>query len=329
MKRRQFIKLVGGAATSWPLVVQAQHQAMAVIGYVDGSRVALTGTQQILAAIRKTLATNGFVEGKDFRFEFREAEGQFNRLPGLYRELVDQKVTVIVAPSTAQLEAARSVTQTIPIIFLTGLDPVGKGFVASINKPGGNLTGVFNLASLTTGKRVEVLQELVPSLKKIAFLTNRQDVDLSQAEAKAAQDAASLFHLDLLVVSASNADELEAAFETSIREGVGAMVVGSNARFYVLVKPLAALATRYRLPVIHIWQGAAREGVLVSYGADQDESWELVGYFVARVLKGEKVADIPVQQLSKTKMVINLNTAKAFGITVPTSLLGRADEVVE
>ena len=329
MKRREFIKLVGSAAASWPLAAQAQQQVMAVIGHADGLKVGLTGTQNLLAGIRRTLTASGFVEGKNFRFEFREAEGQFGRLPGLYRELVDQKVSVIVAPTTAQLEAARSVTQTTPIIFQVGVDPVENGFVASMNRPGGNLTGVFVLAVLTTGKRVEVLRELVPSLTKFAFLTNRQDVRLSQLEAKAAQDTADLVRLDLLVVAASNVDELEAAFETSVREGAGGMVVGSNARFYALVKPLAALATRYRLPVIHIWQGAAREGVLVSYGADQEESFELVGYYVGRVLKGEKAADIPVQQLTKTKMVLNLKTAKTFGITVPTSLLGRADEVIE
>jgi putative tryptophan/tyrosine transport system substrate-binding protein len=327
MKRREFIKLVGSAA-SWPLAAQAQ-QVMAVIGHVDGLKVTLAGTQSLLAGIRRTLGASGFVEGKNFRFEFREAEGHFDRLPALYRELVDQKVAVIVAPTTAQLEAARSVTQTIPIIFQIGTDPVENGFVASINRPGGNLTGVFNLAVLTTGKRVEVLRELVPSLTKFAFLTNRQDVNLSQKEAKAAQDTANLVRLDLLVVSASNEEELEAAFETSVREGSGGMVVGSNARFFGLVKPLAAMAARYRLPVIHIWQIAAREGVLVSYGTDQEESFELVGYYVARVLKGEKAADIPVQQSTKTKMVINLKTAKTLGITVPTSLLGRADEVIE
>jgi putative tryptophan/tyrosine transport system substrate-binding protein len=329
MKRREFIQLAAGTAVSWPLVAQAQQQAMPVIGYADGVSITTLPTASLLAGVRRALAASGFVEGKNFQFEFREAKGELGRLPALYRELADQKVKVLLAPTTTQLEAARSVTQTIPIIFQTGIDPVENGFVTSISRPGGNLTGVFNLAELMTGKRVEVLREIVPSLTKFAFLTFRQDVRLSQKEAKAAQDTADLVRLDLLVLSASNVEELEAAFETSVREGAGGMIVGSNARLYSLTKPLAALAARYRLPVIHIWPVAAREGVLVSYGADQEENFELVGSFVARILKGEMVADIPVQQSTKTKMLINLKTAKTLEITIPTSLLGRADEVIE
>jgi putative ABC transport system substrate-binding protein len=325
--RRGFISALGGASV-WPLLAQAQQQATLVIGYADSGTIASAETS-FLASLRRGLAANGLVEGKNFRFEFREANRQYERLPALFRELVDQKVTVIVASTTLCLEAARAATQSVPIIFNIGADPVENGFVASLNKPGGNLTGVFNLNSTTTGKRVEVLRELVPSLTKFAFLNDPKDVRVNKVEEVAAQDAANLFRLELLVVKATNVGELEAAFETSVREGAGGMVVGSNGLFYASVKPLAALAVRYRLPVIHVWDVAAREGVLVSYGTDREETQQLMSDCVARVLKGAKPADIPVRQATRTKMVINLKAAKEIGIIVPTVLLGRTDEVIE
>lgn len=201
MKRREFFKVVAGTASSWPLFAQAQQQAMPVVGYADGVSVTTLPTASLLAGVRRSLAASGFIEGKDFRFEFREAKGELSRLSDLYRELADQKVKVLLAPTTIQLEAARSVTRSVPIIFQTGSDPVENGFVASMNRPGGNLTGVFNLAAATTGKRVEVLRELVPALTKFVFLTYRQDVRLSQNETKAAQDAADFVSLDLLVLA--------------------------------------------------------------------------------------------------------------------------------
>jgi putative tryptophan/tyrosine transport system substrate-binding protein len=327
MRRRDFIAGLG-VVVAPPIVVRAQQQAMPVIGYADGETIAMAEAT-FLPSLRRGLAANGLVEGKNFRFEFREAKRQYDRYPVLFRELADQNVTVIAVATTLQLEAARAATQSIPIIFDIGTDPVENGFVASLSRPGGNLTGVFNLASTTTGKRVEVLRELVPSLTKFAFLNNPKAERLSKVEAAAAQDTANLFRLELLVVNASDVGELEAAFETSVREGAGGMVVGSNGLFYGLAKQTAALAIRYRLPVIHVWDAAVREGVLVSYGTDREESQRLTGDCVARVLRGEKPADIPIQQAIRTKMVINLKTAKEMGITVPTVLLGRADEVIE
>ena len=238
-------------------------------------------------------------------------------------------MTVIIAGTTLQLEAAKGVTRSIPIIFLIATDPVENGFVASLNRPGSNITGIFNLNVATTGKRVEALRDLIPSLTKFAFLDNPQAARLSEIDRTAAQDAAKLLRLDLLIVNAFEAGELEMAFETSVREGAGGMVVGSNGTFNGLAKPLAALAVHHRLPVIHAWDGAVREGVLISYGLDQEECRRLQSNYVARILRGEKPADLPVQQATKTRMVINLKTAKSLGITVPTSLLSRVDEVIE
>jgi len=325
--RRELVFALGNVL-AWPVLARAQQQAVALIGYADGETIAMAETA-FLGSLRRGLAANGLVEGKEFRFEFREAKGQYDRYPVLFRELVDQNVSVIVTATTLQVEAARTAAQSIPIVFNVGIDPVENGFVASLNRPGGNLTGVFNLASTTTGKRVEVLRELVPSLTKFAFLNNPKSVSLSKVEAAAAQDTANSAHLDLLVVNASNVSELEMAFETSVREGAGGIVIGSNGLFYGLAKQVAALAIRYRLPVVDIWDVAVRDGALVSYGLDREESQRITGGCVARVLRGEKPADIPVQQATRTKMVINLKTAKEIGIIVPATLLSRADEVIE
>ena len=326
MKRREFIKLIGGVVALWPLAARAQQQALPAIGYAAGN---LKLSERVLASLRRGLAELGYVEGRNFRFEFRDGKGQYDRFPILYRELADQKVTVIVTDTTRKLEAAKAATQSIPIVFTMGSDPVERGFVASLNRPGGNITGVFNFNTTTTGKRVEVLRELVPSLTKFALLTNPRDETISKGETKEAQAAADLLGVTLLIVNAYNLDELEAAFETGVREKAGGMVVGTNGDFYGVPKQLAALTARYALPAIYWEDRPVREGGLVSYGVDWDAAHQLLSDYVARILKGERPADIPVQQATKTKLVINLKTAKAMGIAVPTTLLGRADEVIE
>jgi len=325
MRRRDFIAALTGAA-SWLSVARAQ-QAIPVIG-IAGVNIFTTG-EGALAGMRRGLAASGFVEGKNFRFEFREVD-HIDRYPTAFRELVDEKVTVIVAATAAQLEAAKAATQSIPIIFQVGVDPVENGFVASLSRPGGNLTGVFNLATTTTGKRVELLRELVPSLTKFAFLTNPSAVRLNEHETKAAKATADLLHLNLLIVNAVDVGELDAAFATSIRESAGGMVLGSNGLFFgSSARQVAALADRYRLPVISVDEGTVREGGLASYSLDYEEIWRLTGNFAGRILKGEKPANMPVQQASRTRFVINLKTAKALGIAVSRPLLGQVDEVIE
>ena len=324
--RRELITALGSAAFAWPLAARAQQQAMAVIGYAAGS---VKSAREFLDGVSRGLAKLGYVEGQNFRFELRDANDQYDRIPIMFRELADQKVTVIVVATTVQLEAAKAATQSIPIVFYIGSDPVENGFVASLNRPGGNITGIFNLNSTMTGKRVEVLRELVPSLTKFAFLTNPRDLTLSKLETRAAQAAADSLGLNLLIVNAYNLDELEAAFETSLRESAGGMVVGSNAQFFSFPTQLATLTARYGLPTIYVEDRPVREGGLVSYGVDQEAVRRLLGNYAGRILKGEKPADIPVQQATKTMLVINLKTAKTMGITVSTPLLGRADEVIE
>jgi putative tryptophan/tyrosine transport system substrate-binding protein len=322
MQRREFIGLIGGAA-AWPVTAWAQ-QSMPVIGYVAGS---MEDSRWFLDGVRSGLSELGYIEGKNFRFEFRVSQPDRHMIT--FRELADQNVTLLVIPTTLQLQAAKAVTQSIPIVFFLGSDPVENGFVASLNKPGGNMTGVFNLHAMTTGKRLEVLQQLVPSAKKFAFLANPVAVLLTKVETEAFQAAAHSLGLNLLIVNARNlGEELEAAFETSVREGAGGMVIGSNATFVNPTQTVALMA-RYNLPTISVWDRFVREGGLVSYGTVEATNYRLVGNYCGRILKGEKPADMPVQQATTTKLVINLKTAKAMGITVPTLLLGRADEVIE
>jgi putative ABC transport system substrate-binding protein len=327
MKRREFIKLIGGVASSWPLAVQAQQrQPLPVIGYTGP----LKHSYRFLTNVRKGLAELGYIEGQNFRFEFRD-NYKADLVPIMYRELVDQKVAVIICGTTLGTAAAKAATQTIPIVFSNGTDPVENGFVASLNKPGGNITGIFNLALTLTGKRFEILHELVPSVTKFAFLKDPGNAIISQLAMPLVQAAADKLGLSLVHVDAHTSDELEAAFETAVREGAGGMVVGSDAIFATqsVVLALVTLAARHRLPTIYVVDTAVRGGGFVSYGADEDEPSRLVGNYAGRILKGEKPADIPVQMLTKTKLLINLKTAKDLGITVPIPLLGRADEVIE
>jgi putative ABC transport system substrate-binding protein len=327
MIRRQFIALAGGMIL-WPLEARGQ-QSMAVIGCAVPTTVKQAGI--FLARIRKGLAEYGFVEGQNFRFEFREANGQFDLLPILYRELANQKVNVIIANSTVQLEAAKGATQSIPIVFNIGVDPVENGFVASLNKPGGNITGTFNLAPMLIIKELEILHELVPSVTTFALLTDTRNTTLSKISLAYIQAAAGSLGLSLLNVNAHAPDEFEVAFETAVRAGAGGMVAGSDQLFGAIGHvQLAKVAARYKLPTIYFYDTTVRDAEgLIAYGTDQSENDRLVGGYAGRILKGEKPADMPVTQPSKTILIINLKTAKALGITVPITLLGRADELIE
>ena len=324
MKRRVLIKLIGCVAASWPLGALAQQRSMSVIGYATGS---LKLSEGLLALVRKGLADLGLIEDKDYRFEFRDTNFQGDRFPAAVRELVDQNVTILLAAQTNTAQAAKAATQSIPIVFFLGTDPVENGFVASLNKPGGNMTGVFNLNSVMTGKRLEALRELVPSAAKFAFLAGPGET-LAKNEARAARAAAQALGVDLLVVNARKANEIEAAFETSVREGARGMIVGSDGTFTDYT-PLVASMARYGLPTICVWDRFVRSGGLISYGTDEAENFRLLGNYAGRLLKGEKPADMPVQQPTKMKMLINLKTANAMGIKVSTPLLGRADELIE
>jgi putative ABC transport system substrate-binding protein len=325
MRRRDFLTALGTAAM-WPLEAQAQQQTMPVIGYAT---VSLKASEPYLAGVRSGLAALGFVEGQNFQFDIRDTNGQLDRMSMAMQELVDRKVAVIVVATTFQLEAAKAATRSIPIVFCIGGDPVENGFVPSLNRPGGNLTGIYNLAFKLTGKRIEVLRELIPSLAKFAVLTDFGEARTSQLDTSAAQAVADSVGLKMLIVNAHTSGELEAAFETALRENAGGMIVGSNGIFWGYTAQLAALARRYGLPAVYVEHSPVRAGGLVSYGVDYEETFRVVGAYAGHILKGEKLEDLPVQQSTKTRLVINLKTAKAMGITVPMSLLGRADEIVE
>ena len=328
MRRREFVALTGAMAV-WPLAARAQQQAIPVIGFATDLTLKLS--EAFLASVRKGLAEYGYVEGQNFRFEFREGNFQNDLLPILFRKLVDQKVTLILTNTTLQTEAAKATTQSIPIVFSIGSDPVEDGFVSSLNKPGANITGIFTLGVMIVGKRLEVLHELVPSATKIAFLTDPGNTTLSKLQIPQIQAAADTLGLGLLNVYAHSPDDFEAAFDTAIRGGAGGMIVGMDSLFVTAATAtqLAAVAVRYRLPTIYGNHKLVKAGGLISYAVDFDEANVNIGRYAARILKGEKPADMPVEQSTKVKLVINLKTAKTLGITVPNSLLARADEVIE
>ena len=326
MKRREFIKLIGGVAASWPLGARAQQQqAMPVIGYVTTT---MKHAAPFLENVRKGLGEYGYIEGQNYRFEIRETN--FQAGTRFNQELVDQKVTLIIAGSTSATKSAKAATQSIPIVFTIGSDPVENGFVASLNKPGGNITGIYNLGAMLSGKRLEVLHELVPSAAKFAFLTDPSNPTLGKLQMQQIEVAAKSFGLGILNVYARNPDEFDAAFDAAVREGAGGMIIGTDVVFFGSnATTLVAAAARYRLPTIYVDDVPMKAGGLVSYATDQNEQNRLVGRYAGRILKGEKPADIPVQLSTTTALIINLKTAKDLGITVPLPLLGRADEVIE
>jgi putative ABC transport system substrate-binding protein len=325
--RREFMASLAGALT-WPVAGYAQQKAVPVIGMQTSPRKQNpAGAERLLSDLRKGPAEQGFVEGQSYRFEIRENNFQTERIPIIYRELVDQKVALIIVYSVLQLEHAKAARQSIPILFTIGTDPVERGFVSSLNKPGGNVTGIFNLYTPMTSKRLEVLHELVPSVTTFAFLTDPGNQTLGPIQTKIIQAAADSLDLKLVYVSAHTPDEFDSAYEAAIRGGAGGVITGSDNLFGA--PSLQLIAADHRLPTIYWNDLPVKAGGLISYGADLDEALRLLGTYAGNILKGEKPADMPVQQSTKTKFVINLKTAKTLGITVPNSLLGRADEVIE
>jgi putative tryptophan/tyrosine transport system substrate-binding protein len=260
--------------------------------------------------------------------EYRWARGEYDRLPVLAADLVRQSVTVMVATTTPALLAAKAATMTIPIVFLTGSDPVGAGLVASLNRPGGNMTGVSNLTVETGAKQMELLHELVPAATLIALLVNPANPVLADTLSRDLQTAARAMRQQILVVSASTESDVDAAFATLVEQKVGALVVGNDPFFNARPNQLVALAARHAVPAIYPYREFAAAGGLMSYGSNLADTYRLVGVYTGRILNGEKPANLPIQQ-TKVEFVINLRTAKALGLTFPITLLGRADEVIE
>jgi len=325
MRRRDFIKVVGYAAT-WPLTVSAQQPAMQAIGYLGTGSAELNA--ELLRAFRQGLRELGYIEGQNLAIEYRWAE-QNDRMPALATDLVGHKLAVIVADGTPSVLALQAATSTIPIIFLTAGDPVALGLVASLNRPGGNLTGTTIIWLEMGQKWLQLLHDLVPTANTFALLVNPTSRVLAEAQSQNLGEAARTLGLQLHVLSASTDSELNTAFATLTQLRVGGLVIGSDAFFYTRIAQLAALAARHAVPAIFGFSGFPAAGGLMSYGSDINDAFRQIGIYTGRVLKGEKPADLPVVQSTKVQLVINLKTAKALGLTVPATLLATADEVIE
>jgi ABC-type uncharacterized transport system substrate-binding protein len=325
MNRREFITLLGGTA-AWPLAAQAQQSAMPVIGFLNQEASELTGNN--VTGFRKGLSESGFVENQNVTIEYRWAEARYERLPQLAAELVERKVAVIASAFFPATLAAKAATSTIPIVFMSGVDPVAAGLVASLSRPGGNLTGLSNYNTRLIAKRFELLHQAVPRADAIAVLVNPKTpvAQTIEAEARTAAQALGL-HMDLL--AASTEDEIDTAFRAAVQRGVGALLVGGDGYFNSRRTQFIALSVRHRLPASFDRKEIAMAGGLMSYGMNNFDMYRQVGIYTGQILKGAKPADLPVQQPTKVELVVNLKTAKSLGLELPTSVLLSADEVIE
>jgi putative tryptophan/tyrosine transport system substrate-binding protein len=325
--RRQFMSALGGVAAAWPLAARAQ-EPMPVIGFLGLTSADVWADN--VRAFKQGLSETGYVEGQNVAIEYRWAEDQNNRLPALAADLVSRRVTVIVAGgATPAAMAAKSATATIPIVFQIGTDPVALGFVSSLSRPGGNLTGVSSMNQALGQKRLEVLHELVPTTTTMAVLINPNNPTAVEDVSKSMLAAARALGLQLHVLRASNVHELDAMFATLGGLRVDGLVITPDPVFSSRSEQLAELTTSQGVPAISPFRAFAAAGGLMSYGGSLTDQYRLVGIYTGRILKGEKPADLPVQQSTKIELTINLRTAKALGLTVPLPLLGRADEVIE
>jgi len=327
MKRREFITLLGGAAMTWPLAAHGQQAAMPVVGFLDPTSSDYSNADR-LRAFRQGLKDTGYVEGENVLIEYRWAEGQVDRLPLLAAELVRRQVAVIAALGSAVF-AAKAATTTIPIIFISAEDPVRLGLVASLARPGGNLTGFNIFNDEVAAKRLELLREVVPGATRVAVIVDPTNAPGSESTTKDVKAAARAMGLQIQVLEASTSSEINAAFATFVRERPDALYVGGGPFFNTRRIQLAILAARHLVPMTSSARAIADVGGLMSYGSDVLDAIRQVGVYTGRILKGAKPADLPVVQASKFVLVINLQTARALGLTVPDSLLARADEVIE
>ena len=332
MRRREFITLLGGAAVAWPLAARAQQPVMPVIGYLSSYSSSDAFAQDFLAAFHQGLQQVGYVEGQNVAVEYRWAGNEYERLTALAAELVRRRVNVIATGSASlAVLAAKTATTTIPIVFLMGGDPVKLGLVASLNRPGGNLTGITTLNTEITPKRIELLRELVPTKTIMAVLVNPANNPANvEVELRQAQAAANTLGLQTIhILQASTEPDLDRVFSTLAQQRAGGLVITADTLFSGRSAELAALASRYSVPTISPYREFVIAGGLMSYGGSVNELYRLVGVYTGRVLDGEKPTDLPVQQVTKLELVINLRTAKALGLEVPPTLLARADEVIE
>jgi putative tryptophan/tyrosine transport system substrate-binding protein len=324
LQRREFITGLGSAA-AWPAVARAQ-QGLPFVGYVS------PGTESepnYTAAFRDGLRGMGFIPGGSVMIEYGWAEGQNDRLSGIAMEFARRRVDLIVVTTTAALMAAKAASKTIPVVFMISADPVAAGFVVSLNRPGGNLTGFYNLLTALSAKRLELLHEIVPAATLVAYLGNPTNAVATEAEVRNVQIAARALGLRLLILNASTASDIELAFATLSREHVSALLVGSDTLFWNRIEQVVALANRHAIPTIYDRHEFATAGGLMSYGGDFRAVMREVGIYAGRILKGDRPSDLPIQQITKVELAINAKSGKALGLTIPETLLATADEVIQ
>jgi putative ABC transport system substrate-binding protein len=326
MRRREFITLLGGVMATWPVGATAQQTTVPVVGFLSGETPELRAGH--VQALRQGLSEQGYVEGRNYALEFRWAEGQNDRLPLLAADLLRRQIAVLVAGGTPPALAAKVLTSTVPILFDTGGDPVELGLVASLNRPGGNLTGTTSLNLEMGPKRLELLHELVPEARVIALLVNPTNPN-GNALAREVQAAAHTLGIELHVLNASTERDFDPAFATLAQVQAGGLLIATDGYFTAQSKQLGDRVLRQRVPAVFAYREFAAAGGLMSYGGSLTDQYRLLGVYAGRILKGESPAGLPVQQATKIELIINLRTAKALGLTVPPALLARADEVIE
>ena len=328
MRRRQFITLLGGAAAAWPLAARAQQPGVPVVGILSGATFEVMN--DLLAWVYPGLADQGYVENRNYTVQLRWADDDYDRLTALAADLVRRRVDLIFALGTAPgALAAKAATQTIPIVFLVGTDPIASGLVPSLTRPGGNVTGITILVVDLLAKNLSLMHELKPSAPSIAVLINPGNRTQAETELRDMRAAAQILGVRLVILNASLPHEIDAAFATLMREGAGGLVISGETFFYAQREKLIALAARHGVPTIYPSPGFFEAGGLMANGASQADGYRQAGVYAGRVLKGEKPAGLPVQRATKVDLALNLKAAKALGIMVPTSILLRADEVIE
>jgi len=325
--RRDFMTLLGGAAATWPLAARAQQAKAPTVGVLGGDSFDVFADRY--RAFHEGLGDAGYVEGRNVVIEYRWTEARYDRLPQMASDLVSRRVDVIAAMGVPAALAAKAATATIPIVFAIGADPVAFRLVSSLSRPGGNMTGVTNLSVEVAQKRLELLHEMVPRAAGIGALVNPSNPMVAEQNANELQAAARMLGLQLHLLQASTEPDLEQVFTSLAKRGGNALVITNDGFLNSRAEQLAALAARYAMPAIHSFRSFPAAGGLASYGASVTDEYRIAGFYVGRILKGEKPADLPVQQSTKVELVINLKTAKVLGLTVPASLLAAADEVIE